>query len=290
MKHWDEVRTAYHVARFGTVSAAAEALGVHHSTVIRHIDALEAHLGLKLFQRHARGYTPTEAGSEVLRVAQATEDQMNQLESRLRGGGDELKGEIVITSLQEVSHFITPILAKFRAAHPDVQIRYMITERLFRLEFGEAHVAIRAGEAGQDPDNVIQPFFQMQMGLFASQTYVDRYGDGIDPDGLLSDHLFVCNADEALPAPHYMWIRENVPPEQIVFSSTDGQTLIQAVQEGIGCGFVERGQAQDLGLVEVTLQNQDWRVPLSLVTHVDLHRTPKVQAILKFLKDACKQM
>ena len=37
MDNWDEVKTAYHVARLGTVSAAAEVLGVHHATVIRHI-------------------------------------------------------------------------------------------------------------------------------------------------------------------------------------------------------------------------------------------------------------
>ncbi len=65
--NWDEIRTAYHVARLGTVSGAAEALGVHHATVIRHIDALEARIGVKLFQRHARGYTPTEAGEDLLK-------------------------------------------------------------------------------------------------------------------------------------------------------------------------------------------------------------------------------
>ena len=66
MTNWDEIRTAFHVARLGTVSAAAEALGVHHATVIRHVDALEARLGARLFQRHARGYTPTEAGRDLL--------------------------------------------------------------------------------------------------------------------------------------------------------------------------------------------------------------------------------
>ena len=55
MDNWDEVRTAYQVARLGTVSGAADVLGVHHATVIRHIDALEKRLGAKLFQRHARG-------------------------------------------------------------------------------------------------------------------------------------------------------------------------------------------------------------------------------------------
>ncbi len=84
---WDEIRTAYHVARMGTVSGAAEALGVHHATVIRHIDALEQRLGVKLFQRHARGYTSTEAGQDLLQVAQATDDQFTQLVGRIKGRG-----------------------------------------------------------------------------------------------------------------------------------------------------------------------------------------------------------
>lgn len=66
---WDELRTALQVARAGTVSGAAQALGVHHATVIRHIDALEDRLGVKLFQRHAKGYTPTEAGAALADVA-----------------------------------------------------------------------------------------------------------------------------------------------------------------------------------------------------------------------------
>ena len=46
MDNWDEIRTAYQVARNGTVSGAADVLGVHHATVIRHIDALEQRLGV----------------------------------------------------------------------------------------------------------------------------------------------------------------------------------------------------------------------------------------------------
>lgn len=95
MENWDEVRTAFQVARMGTVSGAAEVLGVHHATVIRHVDALETHLGVKLFQRHARGYTATEAGQDLLRVAQATDDQFAQLQSRIKGAGDAVSGELV---------------------------------------------------------------------------------------------------------------------------------------------------------------------------------------------------
>ena len=106
MDNWGEVRTAFQVALHGTVSGAAEALGVHHATVIRHIDALEAQLGAKLFQRHARGYTPTEAGEDLLRVAQATEDQFNQLQGRIKGRGEGVSGELVVTSLVGISILI----------------------------------------------------------------------------------------------------------------------------------------------------------------------------------------
>ena len=100
---WDEIRTAYHVARMGTVSGAADALGVHHATVIRHIDALEQRLGVKLFQRHARGYTSTEAGQDLLQVAQATDDQFTQLVGRLKGRGDSVTGDLVVTSISSFS-------------------------------------------------------------------------------------------------------------------------------------------------------------------------------------------
>ena len=79
LENWDEIRTAYQVARMGTVSGAAEVLGVHHATVIRHIDALEKRLGARLFQRHARGYTATESGRDLLLVAQATEEQRRRV-------------------------------------------------------------------------------------------------------------------------------------------------------------------------------------------------------------------
>ncbi|KAG1647402.1 ATP synthase protein I [Nymphon striatum] len=145
MDNWDEIRTAFQVARMGTVSGAAEVLGVHHATVIRHIDALEGRLGVKLFQRHARGYTATEAGNDLLRVAQATDDQFAQLAGRIKGRGTDVSGELVVTSLVALAAQIAPILAAFQRQHRDVSVRYLTGDRLFRLEYGEAHVAIRAG-------------------------------------------------------------------------------------------------------------------------------------------------
>lgn len=288
MDNWDEIRTAYHVARVGTVSGAAEALGVHHATVIRHIDALEERLGARLFQRHARGYTPTEAGEDLLRVAQATDDQFSQLAGRLRGRGNEVGGELVVTSLGGLSHLLVPVLADFQQKYPEIIVRYLTGDRLFRLEYGEAHVAVRAGRAPEQPDNVVQPFFDSQITLYASQAYVDRYGCPANWEEF-GHHRFVGTDNEKSRAPYFVWMREHLPQESIVFRSEDVHAQRRAIELGAGIGFMSQLLARELGgLIEVTPPRPEWVGPLWLVTHMDLHRTSKVQAFLSFLKERAK--
>lgn len=288
MDNWDEIRTAYQVARMGTVSGAAEALGVHHATVIRHVDALESRLGVKLFQRHARGYTPTEAGQDLLRVAQGAEDQFAQLAGRIKGRGQDVSGELVITSLSGIAPLLTPVLADFRREYPDVILRYLTGDRLFRLEYGEAHVAVRAGNIPQDPDNVVQPLLRQRSGLYASAAYVARMGLPESPEDYVN-HQFIGSDNRDTRAPFYRWLWETVPPENIVFRSTDIRAVYLAVLEGIGIGFLPQWEAcRYPDLVEICPAREDWEAPLWLVTHMALHRTTKVQALLSFLKDRAK--
>jgi DNA-binding transcriptional LysR family regulator len=285
MDNWDEVRTAFHVARVGTVSGAAEVLGVHHATVIRHIDALEERLGVRLFQRHARGYTPTEAGEDLLRVAQATDDQFHQLAGRLRGQGNAVGGELVVTSISGLSHLLAPALADFQAGYPELIVRYLTGDRLFRLEYGEAHVAVRAGTAPDQPDNVVQPFFRQEFALYAAGSYVARHGVP-EGEGDLARHRFVGADDPKTRAPFHRWLNETVPPEAIVFRAGDVHSQRNAILAGAGLGFVAVTQARDHpDLQQVMAPRADWAAPLWLVTHMDLHRTTKVQAFLRFLKE-----
>ncbi len=288
MDNWDEIRTAYQVARLGTVSGAAEVLGVHHATVIRHIDALEGRLGVKLFQRHARGYTPTEAGQDLMRVGQTTDDQFGQLEGRIKGRGNDVSGELVVTSLASMSRLVTPVLTEFQALHPDLTIRFLTDDLVFRLEYGEAHVAIRAGAAPQEPDNVVQDLTKMEVGLFASDAYVAQHGK---PETLadFANHSFVGVDNEKSRAPFYRWLSNTVARENVVFRGTDTDSIQLAILAGAGIGFLPRWVSyESQGLQEVWPAQPEWHGSLWLVTHVDLHRTVKVQAFLNFLKERVK--
>ena len=286
MESWDEIRTAYQVARVGTVSGAAEALGVHHATVIRHVDALEGRLGTKLFQRHARGYTPTEAGADLLRVAGAADDQLTQLASRIKGAGEGVRGELTVTSLALISRPVTAAMVALQAGHPQLRIRYLTDERLLKLEYGEAHVAIRAGPRPSEPDNVVQPFGSIEIGLYASEAYAAAHGLPESEEDLAA-HRFVTLESATSRAPFARWLRERVPEDALRFAVSDHAVVAQTVAAGAGLGFVAAWEAEALGCLRVALSSRpEWRAPLWLVTHVDLHRSAKVQAALSALKEA----
>ncbi|SCZ66261.1 LysR family transcriptional regulator [Epibacterium ulvae] len=288
MENWDEVRTAYQVARMGTVSGAAEVMGVHHATVIRHIDAIEARLGVKLFQRHARGYTPTEAGQDLLRVAQTTDDQFNQLVGRLKGQGEDMSGELVVTSLQGMASMLVPVLTDYQKLHPDLTIRYLTGDRLFRLEYGEAHVAIRAGNAPDQPDNVVQAFRTQKYALYATEDYVARHGRLKDVQDL-GNHRLIAGDEKNSRVPYFKWLRENAPEENLMFRVSHTNAMHEAVLAGTGIGFMPCWQAERVeGLVQMMAPLPEWQGRLWLVTHVDLHRTAKVQSFLTFLKEEAK--
>jgi DNA-binding transcriptional LysR family regulator len=287
-ENWDEIRTAFQVARLGTVSGAAEVLGVHHATVIRHIDALETRLGAKLFQRHARGYTPTESGQELLTVALMAEDKFAQLAARISGAGEGISGELVVTSLPGLSGLVTPALVQLGREYPDLRLRYVTDVRVFRLEYGEAHAAIRAGDKPQDPDYVVQPLISHRAALYASRSYEMAYGLPKDL-ATFASHRFIGSEATESRAPFNRWLANEVPAHTIVFRTNDAEVRLDAIEAGIGIGFLPVIIARrHPDLIEVMAPRPEWDVPLWLVTHVDLHRTPKVQTFLSALKKSAK--
>ena len=286
MDSWNEIRTAYQVARLGTISAAAEYLGVHRATVIRHIDALEAVLGEKLFQRHSRGYTPTEVGLDLMRVAKTTDEQFGQLVGRIKGQATELSGEFVVTSLYVVTPMLMPVLNAFQTQHPNIVVRYMVSDRIFRLEYGEAHVAIRTGPQPDQPDNIVQPFLKLKIGLYASADYVSRHGIPQTLDDFAT-HRFVGYANPSFRAGFNIWLRAHVLESNIIFQSNSALALEQAILSGTGIGLCAAHKAsQSPDLIEIWPHQDEWDISFWLITHIDLHHTAKVQTFLKFLKNS----
>ena len=283
MNNWNEIRTAAYVARLGTISAAAEALGVHRATVTRHVDGLEAALGAKLFQRHARGFTSTELGRELLRIADATTGQFNELQRVAKGQSGALSGELTVTALDVIVPLILPALNGFQDRNPEVAVRVVSSDRILKLEYGEADIAFRVGRKPQHPDNVVLRALTLRTGLYAAPAYAAKHGCPKTP-AEFSAHRFI-GPDGAAPRTSYFdWLAETVPEDRIRLRSNSIKALWDAVSAGSGIGFAPEHLARDGGLVAVLPPQEDWCEPVWAVTHVDLHRTPRVQAFVHVLK------
>lgn len=286
MDKWAELRTAHQVAKRGTVSAAADALGFHRATVNRHIDVLEAELGGRIFIRHARGYALTELGEDVLRVAQRTQELTDDLAGRAAGARAALAGEIKITTLTPFAGLIMGAIANFRAANSNCQVHIDASEDLARLEYGEAHIALRVGAKPDHPDYVVSSFGQVGFNLYAHARYFNRRALPLD-DNDLSGHQFVIPHESDSRLPFRPWINAHVRPDMIALVSRSIEINFAAISAGIGMGFLADHEAQGSDAFQrVLAPNQDWRVPLWLATHVDLHRTEKVQEMLRHIKSA----
>src|ERR1700729_1475715 len=144
MIDWDDVRCFLAVARGGSVRAAAERLGVNHSTVLRRIAQLEERLGVHMFEKLPSGYRLSAPGEEVLEFADQMEGSSHLLEARVFGRDQSVRGLLRVTLAPTlVTHLLMPDFGDFARLHPDIEMEILWSGELANLPNREADVAIR---------------------------------------------------------------------------------------------------------------------------------------------------
>ncbi|MEM1073409.1 MAG: LysR family transcriptional regulator [Pseudomonadota bacterium] len=282
MRYWLELRSALTLSRLGTVSAAAREIGVHRSTINRHIDTLELAFKNRMFQRHARGYALTDAGREIIQIAEQADQMFSEVQARQRGAADLTSGTLRVTAVSGIAPILMPSIKSFEAVHPHVPIEYYAESKVLQLETGEAHIAFRSGPEPKEPDYVVQPFRPIRFALYASRDYVDRFGKPDLDD--LGAHRFVAPIPENAYPPYQKWFEDNVPAESIALKSGSRPVRNNAICNGIGIGFIDDVHATWMkDLIEVAPADDAHSVEVWIVTHVDLHRTPNIMAFLEHL-------
>ena len=281
---WNDIHVAYQVAQTGTLTAAAEVLGVHHSTVLRRVNILEERLGTRLFHRHARGYIPTEAGVLLTQTAENTQNQLDRLMGQLQGADTQLTGTLVVTTVNNMVNEMVPILAEFQAEYPEIKLEYAADSRILRLEHGEAHISIRPGPKPSDPDYVVQHLAKFDSTLYGSKQYVAKHGLMKNLEDF-AGHRFISTIDP-MTLVHFMrWINAHVGDEQIYYRVNDFTGFMPAVKAHLGVAPLSCWQAgSDPELQALLPPPSEWQSDLWLLTHRDTHRTTKVQAFTQFLK------
>lgn len=287
MDKWNEIRTAYHLAKLGTLSATAEQLGVHRSTVMRHIDTLEESLGVVLFQRNDKGYLPTEAGLEIMRLGEVTDNHFSQLSSRLKTQEQELEGTIRITLVSEMSSILMPTIQQYLLQHPKMNFELLGDIRNYKLEYGEADIAIRGGEKPTTPDNVVLPLLNAELTLCVHKDYVREHG--MPELANLTEHKFVVLNERPEHLVWNEWIHQNVPKSNLSILSSNQHILTQALMSGCGLGVMPKQTVLDSdALIEIET-DFDWNVSIWILIHRDMFHMPKIKKFLELLREQTEE-
>ena len=173
--NWNNIRYFLAVAREGSVSKAAESLGVNYTTVVRRIDAFEDRLHTRLFDRLPGSYVLTAAAEAVFEEALAMEERAMAFDRGLFGQDRKLSGRLrVATSDAVATKLLIPCLGTFQEKHPDIQLEMVTSDRLVNLDLREADIAVRM--TGKPPEHLIgKEIVEVSYGVFASKRYVSTH-------------------------------------------------------------------------------------------------------------------
>ncbi len=109
-------------ARHESFTAAADELGLTQTAVTKQIAALEADLGVRLFERRNRAVFLTGAGRAFGRVVGSALADISAETTRLRGGR-ALGGLVLHCQLCEAFYWLMPRLSRFHERHPGLEVR-----------------------------------------------------------------------------------------------------------------------------------------------------------------------
>ncbi|MEM7609486.1 MAG: LysR family transcriptional regulator [Myxococcota bacterium] len=281
---WAELRSAWMVAKLGSVSAAAKQLGIHRSTVSRHLDDLEAHLGASLFLRNPKGVVPTEDGLALIELGDRADGMFSEFAGRLSGRRRLLTGTLKVSVLPGLSHLLMPALRRYQELHPRVHVEVLADRTLAHLEYGEAQVALRAGPKPEHRDYVVKVFRSVRLGLYASEGYLERFGRPL-PASDPSEHRWVSLAHVGSAADRSAEDGLQAPGRGL--STNDHFVNLHAIVAGVGIGWLaEHDAARFPTLVRVDSSGDPAAKPLWVVTHVDANKDDRVRDFRRVLLEA----
>lgn len=135
------------VATRGSLTAAARAEGVAPAIMGRRLDALEAHLGVKLLVRTTRRMTLTHEGSAFLEDCQRLMSDVANAEASVSAGGLKASGHLRITAPAGFGRrHIAALVPRFRSVHPAVTVSLNLSDRMADLAGDGFDCAVRVGD------------------------------------------------------------------------------------------------------------------------------------------------
>lgn len=274
---WNWARTFCATAEAGSLSAAARKLGMTQPTMSRQVAALEAGLGVALFERLGKRLVLTEAGRDLLDHARTMAAAADAMAIAAEGKSQDIAGRVVISATDAFSAYLLPdIVSRIRAMAPQVTLVLVSTDSLSDLRRREADIAIRHVRP-TEPELIGRLVVEMTAHFYAADTWVARHGLprtpaeigeilGFEPIDRFVEHLSKAGI--------------KITSDQCRIVSANAVALWEMTRRGLGVGMMLAECAERMpGLVRLFPNLPGTPVPVWLVTHRELHTSKRVRLV-----------
>lgn len=194
------------IRRHGSLATTAKALHVAPSSVTKRLAALEAELGLRLFQRTTRRVSPTAEGDALCERATRLLTGFEELEAELRERQSDPAGPIRLAATFGFGRlWVGPALADFRHRYPKVSIDLQLTERLpdLAVEGYDGAIWLWKAPGERDSEWVSRRLASNQRVLVAAPGYLRAHGTPRTPDDLNGHNCLVVRENSGLGDRHF---------------------------------------------------------------------------------------
>ncbi len=276
---WDDLRYLLAVARHGSLTAAARALGVTQPTMGRHLAQIEARLGAAVFDRTRTGLQPNTLGASLLEPAKLMEQAAAEAARRVAADDTSMAGLVRIATTEWVGqHLLAPVLARFCHRYPDITVELLPGEHLPSPAYNDTDIALRTTRIDQGR------FVQRRVGrlarnLYASQAYLQERGE--------PDYAAGCPGHVVIAPPvrsdfgYAHWLTERLAPNaRVALRSGSLDVHVAAAAAGTGLAVLPRMLANEMANLrrlappETPPPREIW-----LAFHEDYRHTPRVRAM-----------
>lgn len=276
----DALLTFLAVARLGRYTAAAEVLGLNHSTVSRRIAALEDAMGGRTLVRGAAGWEVTDLGLRAMTAAENIEASLHTLGEQT--GGDPVQGMVRVAAPEAfTSAFLVPAVARLHREHPGLGVELLAATQRVRQNRSGVDLEIVVGRP-QVHRAYATPVCDYSLRLYATADYLQRQGRPESIAGL-AQHPLIYYVESSLQVDELDRAVQQLPAPPPSIRSTSVFAHVEATAAGAGIGVLPDFLADDDERLVPVLREQ-YAHPLSYWAVVrDGPRTTAVAATLDAL-------